>query len=700
MGYFGSAPAFGRRILGCALVLLTVAPLYRILPLRETGIAGKEMAALSAIASGMLWWGSLLALLPAIILARLIRPHWLEAGTARVGALLLKPRIEIFAFGLAVLSALLVLVSTLYLLEGKPLLIDATAQLLHARYLAAGRLAGPVLPEAVFWHIQNTIITPNGWVSQYPPGHIILLAGGFRLGAVWIVGPLLTAVTIFFTALSAEHLLPANRAVARFGGLLAAISPFLIGLASAYMNHITTAAFGTIAIYTALRARAGSSLWAVPTGAALAWAFGTRPLSALAFGAVIAFGIWVVGGDRGRPAVRQWLRWFGTACAGAVPFMVALGSYNAHFFGSPFRFGYSVALGPATGLGFHRDPWGNWYGPLEALAYTSTDLLALSLNLLETPVPVVSLVGVFILSAKRLAGGERIIVAWAVLPVLANVFYWHHGLFMGPRMLNEVAPAWALLAAVAAVGFVRLIPEDHYLLRPGYSSRIAVSSYLLVGVVIGVTVLAPMHLVSQGGDWQTSTRLRAEESGKPTLVFVHGGWPARAAMLLAASGMRLDSVETALRQNSTCKVFDFATALYTGTGASSSDPGGMLDFNPRSRELPPLVEISPGNPIRVDRDEQLSERCMREVYADRNGVIDVSPLVWQGDLPGMPAKGALYVRDMGPNLNSRLMRQFPERTPMLLYVPGLDSKPELVPYDEGIPVIWSGLPGREQQNAR
>jgi hypothetical protein len=681
-------------------VLLTVAPLYRILPLRETGIAGEEMAALSAITSGVLWWGSLLALLPAIILARLIRPHWLEAGTARVVALLLKPRIEIFAFGLAVISGLLGLVSTLYILEGKPLLIDATAQLLHARYLAAGRLAGPVLPDAVFWHIQNTIITPNGWVSQYPPGHIILLAAGFRLGAVWIIGPVLTAVTIFFTALSAERLLPANRAVARFGVLLAAISPFLIGLASAYMNHITAAAFGTMAIYMALRARAGSALWAVPTGGALAWTLGTRPLSALAFGAVIAFGIWIGGGERGRPTIRQWLRWFGAACAGAAPFMVALGTYNAHFFGSPFRFGYSVALGPATSLGFHRDPWGNWYGPLEALAYTSTDLLALSLNLLETPIPIVPLVGVFILFARRLTGGERIIAAWALLPVLANVSYWHHGHFMGPRMLNEAAPAWAILAAVAAVGVVRLIPEGHYLLRPGYSSRIAVGSYLVMGAVIGVTVLAPMRLVSHGGDWQASTRLKVEASEELTLVFIHGGWSARAAMMLAASGMRLDSVETALRQNSTCKVFDYATALYAGTGASGNNPGAMLDFNPRSRDLPPLVGVSPGNPIRVDHDEQLHESCMREVYADRNGVIDVSPFVWQGDLPGMPAQGTLYVRDMGPDLNSRLIRRFPERTPILLYVPSLDSKPELVPYDEGIALLWSELPGGEQQNAR
>jgi hypothetical protein len=546
-----------------------------------------------------------------------------------------------------------------------------------------------VLPEGVFWHIQHTIVTPNGWVSQYPPGHIVLLAAGFRLGAVWAVGPVLAAITVFFTALSAERLLPSNRAVARFGAVLASVSPFLIGLASAYMNHITAAAFGTLAIYLALRTRAGHSTWAVPTGAALAWTFGTRPLSALAFGAVVAFGIWITEGERGKLSIRRWLTWVGGACAGAAPFMAALGIYNAHFFGSPFRFGYSIALGPATSLGFHRDPWGNWYGPLEALAYTSTDLLALSLNLLETPVPIVPLIGVFIILARKFSAGERIIIAWALVPVLANVFYWHHGLFMGPRMLNEVAPAWALLAAVAAVGLIRSIPGNHYLLGTRYSSRIAVGSYLLVGGTVGITVLAPMRLLSYGGDWQASARLTIEETSEPSLVFIHGGWSARAEMMLASGGMRLDSVETALRQNSTCRVHDFAITFYTGSEEEIAEAGAKLDFVPRSNGLPPSVEISPGSSIRVSHNERLSERCKHEIFADRHGVMDISSLIWQGDLPGLPAKGALYVRDMGPEINARLIHRFPERTPLVLYTTGHESQPQLVPYEEGMTAIWN-----------
>ena len=46
---------------------------------------------------------------------------------------------------------------------------------------------------------------------------------------------------------------------------------------------------------------------------------------------------------------------------GAAPFVAALALYNAHFFGSPLRWGYEAALGPAAGPGFGVDPWGNAY---------------------------------------------------------------------------------------------------------------------------------------------------------------------------------------------------------------------------------------------------------------------------------------------------------------------------------------------------
>lgn len=679
-----------RRTLGVVLILLVALPVYRVFITPEAGFVGKNTIWMSDTTYSLLWSGFLLVLIPAIVLARMVTPGSIEKRLAGVGKQLSRAHPVGFALTLAVVSGVVTLWFAIDILEGKPNLIDAMAQLLQARYLAAGKLAGPALAEGAFWHIQNTLVTPNGWVSQYPPGHVLLLAVGFQLGAVWLIGPLLVAITVFFTTLVAEKLLPDDLMVARIGAILVAASPFIFGLAAAYMNHITAAAFGTMAIYFALRARDGRNEWAILAGAALAYVFATRPMSAIVFGAVVGFGVWMQSGSRAGTTGRDWLARFGLACLGASPLIALHAVYNAHFFGGIFRFGYDLAHGETTRLGFHQDPWGNWYGLTEAIGYTSADLVALNVNLLESLIPSVALVGAFLVAARRLSAGQRIVVAWALLPVLANLFYWHHGIFMGPRMLNEVAPGWGILTAVAAAGLYRRTPETLMIGRK-YSARTLIISHLLIGGIIGFIVLAPQRLLGYR-HFMESSRVEAPVTPEPTLVFVHGGWTGRPAMMLAAAGMRLDSVETALRQNSTCRVHRFAIAYSSRRGGDVDSTLPVLDFNPRWTGFPPSLEVSPGNRFRIDESEEMEDFCVREIYAGRNGIIDVSPLMWQGDLPGLPPSGALYVRDMGPELNSIILRRYPERTPLVYHLPAPDADPALVPYEEGMAAIW----GRDQ----
>jgi hypothetical protein len=497
------------------------------------------------------------------------------------------------------------------------------------------------------------------------------------------------AVTAFFTSVAAERLLPDDRLTARLGALMVALSPFMIGLAGAYMNHITAAAFGAVAIYAAVRTRDGHWGWAVPTGAALAWVFSTRPLAGLVVGTVVAFTIWWGAGEARQVGPCRWLARVGWSTVGAMPFLVLLGAYNRYFFGSPLRFGYSAALGPATALGFRQDPWGNSYGPLQALGYTSADLVALNLNLLETTVPVVVVAGLFLLFARRLSAGERVIAAWALLPVLANTLYWHHGIFMGPRMLNEAGPGWGLLTAVAMMGMVRLISRGRSLIVGGYSLRAAALTFLLAGGAVGYLALAPHRLLSYGGPWQAGARITVPKIDEPAIVFVHGAWATRAGMRLAANGMRLDSLETALRQNPTCRVAGFVNSYLTGRGGERTLNETMLDFTPRSHSFPERVEISPGSSILIEEGGLLTEECRREIEADRNGVIEMTPLVWQGDLPGLASGGTLYVRDLGPALNDGLIRRHPERIPLVFYTPAPESPPILVPYSEGMAALWA-----------
>lgn len=661
-------------------------PVYRLLDPQITGLAGSATIQITDLVRGLLISGSILLLIPAFLAARYLSPDVMDRWVAAVARHLRRPGTTTFAACLAVLSAGLTAAFSLLVLHGKPNLIDAMVQLVEGRYLAHGHLAGPGGPLAAFWFIQNTVVTPRAWVAQYPPGHALLLAVGFLVHAVWAVGPALAGIATFFTALVLERLLPGRLALARLAALLVALCPFSLFLAGAYMNHVTAAACAAAAIYAALRARDGHWAWGIVAGACGGFLFITRPLSAISIGALPVLFIWL---SAARRSGRWRLARLAAALLGAIPFGLAMAAWNLHFFGDPFRFGYIAAAGPAHQLGFHLDPWGNVYGPLQALAYTSADLTTLSLYLLETPLPVVALVGVYLLVARRLDEGEALIALWALAPVAANLFYWHHGQFMGPRMLAEAAPPWVALATVAGVGLVRMLPAERRIARLIWP-RSALAGGLAVAAAVGLLVMAPQRAVSYGGAWMKSTRVPPPRPPGSSIVFVHVGWTERLGSRLAAHGMRLDSIESALRQNATCDVEDYLDSLESG----GTPP--RLDFTPRADRLPREVSIVKGDKVRVARGAAVGAECRAEMWADRLGIFPLAPLLWQGELPPAPEGGTLFVRDLGPVRDAHLLAHYPGRTPYVFMSSAPTATPRLEPYATAMQRLW-GVPGEGEE---
>ena len=674
------------RVVGGLLLLLIIVPFYRMVAAADSDrIAGDAIDA-ADLARTLFLLGTLITLTVSVIATRVIDTSGVERFLARAGRWLAAIPLLWFAAALAILSALLTLAFSLSVLEGKPNLIDAMVQLTHARFVAAGHLSGPVDQFSEFWHLPNSIATPNGWVSQYPPGYVVLLALGMRFGMPQLVGPILVGVTVLFTALAAERLLPDDKTIARLGSLMLALSPFLIGLSGAFMNHIGAAAFISIAVYAALRSRdTDSFLWAILSGAAVGAVFSIRPLTAVVAALIVAF-IWLIRPPIGfGEGVARFLRQTLAAVIGIAPFLVAIAVYNRHFFGNPIHFGYFAAVGPSVGPGFHRDPSGHAYGALQALGYTSSDLTTLSMYLLETPIPAAGVVALFFLVAPEFTRGGRVVALWALLPVLANAFYWHHGIFMGPRMLNEWAPAWTLLTAIAAVGLVRRIPTEKTL--GNYAPRAAVTLALSLAWLAGILYLGPERLVRYGGSWMASSRMPLPATASPSLIFVHGGWPTRIAMRLTAHGLRGDSLEAAMALNATCDVHNFATWYATNPGERSATPP-PLNFEFGTPNKTQAIRIAQGDEIRYEDGRAFSRNCLREVASDSLGIIDVGPLLWQSDLPGLDGKGAMTVRDMGPEANSRLIARYPGRVPMMLFRPEKEGPPRLQPYEVGIKALW------------
>jgi hypothetical protein len=662
----------GLQIAGAVLAILAALPMYNGLRSRPTGLAGSATVNLAAQYAELIWSGTLVIGALAVA-AGLLRDdltlRWLNRAAAQV----VRVPISLYASTLALVTTVLAAWFTRAVLAGQPDLIDSFAQLTHARFLADGRLTGPASP---FWHIQQTLTTSAGWVSQYPPGYAFLLAAGLKLGVVWLVGPVLAGVAVFFTALSAERLLHDDRAVARAGALLAALSPFAIAQAGSYMSHTAAAAAAALMLYGYAHGRSGGSAGFVVCGLAAGALFAIRPYTALALGLVVVGALVFDAGlhERRRPALLL-------LAAGAAPIALGVALYNQLLFGAPFRFGYAAALGPAGGLGFHTDPWGNTYQPVEALAYTSAELTALSLFLLESPFPLIAVMGLALVVRPRLGFARLLVVAWILVPLAANLFYWHHGLYRGPRMLADVAPAWALFAAIAFVELGRFARGRRIAQRWSLMPALAVVAALVL--LIAPLALGPGRLSSYRRDALNAALLEPPHLEERALVFVHGAWTGRLAARLAAAGMRLDSVETALRQNSTCAVHDFADAYEQKRALP------RLDFTPRASGFPPERLVSPGNRIRVQPGERITPHCAREINADRAGVVDVTPLVWQGALPGARNDARpMFVRDLGPERNQTLLREYPDRTAYIYGPAHPEVEPRLWPYEGAVKSLW------------
>jgi len=675
-------------VLGIVLLILAFTPIYRVMDVSVEAPHREVSVEVAGVTQEMALWGTVTTVLLAWVLSRLVPASKVRSAAEFLGRRLVAIPLAWFASGLAALSAALAALVGTLLYRGQFTNVDEIASTLHARYLAEGMLGGPTAGLGEHWLIPNTLEVPAGWVSQFPPTHLLALAGVERLGTPGLLGPLCLGVLVGLVALSLPRLLPGRQATARAAALAVALCPFLLFGGGGAMSHVSASMLAAAVLYSALRARDGGAGWALLTGAAGGLLFADRPLVGLVLGAVLSIGVWV-SATAARAA--DGLRWLGArlalAVAGGAPFAVLLAAYNQKVFGDPLTFGYLAAFGERHRLGFHMDPWGYPYGLREAFAFTSSDVLAAGVQMLETPFPITAWIGLALLVGLTGLSGLGLLLAWAFLPVVANAYYWFHDV----RMLTEAAPAWVALGVIGAVELART--------REGETSRLAsvgrdVAAWAaLVGVAFALAWGFGARWNSYRWTEGTLARITAPTPPtEPAVVFVHASWNERlSSRLQAAGGMRQDSVISLLRRNSNCALHTYALAR-EARAQGVDVPLPPIDLEqvpgtPADIERPAFAE---GATIRVRRGEAFSPTCRREVEADRFGAVALAPLVWQGDLPGIETGRPLFVRDMGPERNLALLRRYPERA-VYLFTPTRDgAPPQLLPYAEGVRLLWGG----------
>lgn len=665
-----------RRLGGLALLALAYAPLHRLLRTPETGLAGTATRALTEELWQGALWGTLITAAVVAVLTRFVSlDPWrlLASAGRRIGGV----RPSIWAASVGSVGFLLSVFAARVLFAGLPTSVDAMVALAHARALAVGHLALPLHGEPAAWMVQNAIATHDGLASVYPPGYLLALAAGLRSGMSWIGAPIAVGALAALSFLTVERVVPGHRLAARLTGLAVALSPFVWLLGGSRLSHPTAAAATAVLAWAVLKARAGGPGWALLSGAAAGALVCTRPWTGLVLAAALPAVVWLSGPDRDSIR-RKWLVERGLLVAlGGLPWAALLFAWNATLFGSPFRLGYSVAFGPSHGLGLHPDPWGNPYGPLEALAYTGSDMVGLGASLFGSPLPALAVVaaGLLFLPGNR---GRAILWAWTLAPVLANGLYWHHGQHMGPRMLYETAPAWVALVVLA-------LADAAGAKTPPVLSRLA--GWVVLVSLSGALASLPSTL----GALRTPPRVvqastLPEVPNEPTLLFVHGSWSARIAARLAAAGMRRDSIETALRRNATCAVDGYAK--WRASAGRRAPPA--VDFEPHAGTPSGLAGslVSPGNRILVDPAVGLEPACRREAAADRLGTVELEPLLWQA--PPLDGQTLVVARDLGPIANARVISRFPAHRPRVAMEGPAGHGLRVVGYAEGMELLWRG----------
>lgn len=336
--------------------------------------------------------------------------------------------------------------------HAEPHILDASAYIFQAKIFASGRLSAAV-PENLGAFQGPFMVADQGrWFAQYPPGTSALLALGLLLHLPWLVEPVLGALALW--GIYQLGRLMFSPRVALLAVLLGALSAFYLYLAASYLSHTIALFFGVYFLLSLLRFLERFRLrHLIIAGLSAGGLLLTRELSmVLVCGSSIAILLVFY-------RHRWWTERYRIAALAVLPAAV-LGicvalylAYNALQTGSPFLLPRTV-FNPNDQYGF--GPGVGFYGQ-HTLAAGLVNLDQLLTILL------VDLYGwpfyftlVFIpfafLRRRRELEWDFFCLAMCSLLILAQVGYFYHGIYLGPRYLYDALPFLLLLTARGMTG--------------------------------------------------------------------------------------------------------------------------------------------------------------------------------------------------------------------------------------------------------
>ena len=318
---------------------------------------------------------------------------------------------------------------------------DAVSYIFQAKLLASGHLAAPPPPVQEVFEFFNPpfiFLADDKWASKYPFGHPLMLALGVRLGAIWLIPPLVGAASVALVFAIGRKVFSAR--VGLLAALFLATSPFFLMTASNFMPHNTAVFYllGALLFLAIIDRR--PFLYGLLAGLFFGLVFNTRPLTAIAL--IPPFGLYllILLLPRGRrlTGVTQ-------VSAFAVGGLMMLGAYwlyNLGTTGEAFTSGYQAG-GEGVGFGGNHTASLGIQNEQAQMAF-----LLLVVNGWPRYVGLMFVLLPFILATRH--RWDWFLLSCAVAVMGVYTLWAGNGVMHGPRYWYEALPFLVLLAARGA----------------------------------------------------------------------------------------------------------------------------------------------------------------------------------------------------------------------------------------------------------
>ena len=397
----------------------------------------------------------------AFALAAVVALQFARTSRLPVGAFRVHPGLPWFVAGALALGALALtlFISFSYVLR-LPHVPDEVSYIFQAKILASGRLAAPLppVPEAFdFFYEPFMVLSDGRWASIYPFGHPLMLAIGVKLGAIWLIPPLVGAASVALLFVIGRKVY--NVRVGLLAALLVATSPFFLMTATNFMSHNTAAFYLLVSLAFLAFIDRRPVLFGVLAGLFFGLAFNTRPFTATAL--IPPFGLFLLSLLLQRNGRRLGVKQVGGFIAGGVVMLGAYWLYNYGTIGDAFSNGYQANdpnLGEVVGFGGRHTVNLGIQNEQTQMAF-----LALVLNGWPQYIGLMFVLLPFILGTRH--RWDWFLLACAVAVIAAHTLFGGFVIMHGPRYWYEAAPLLMLLTARGADRAAELLASAASLVR-------------------------------------------------------------------------------------------------------------------------------------------------------------------------------------------------------------------------------------------